>query len=147
MHCLVLQPSLSVPLFLKSLPVCVYIHFPVSVCLSYPLQCRSLTVDVLPSFTPADALTNHVAWRCLLSNATNQADSERPELNWRGRSRDGRQPIRLYWFKGIAPYLRGIYQCVNCPRANDKSPASARPQGFTGNPEDWRDSMGRIFSK
>lgn len=96
---------------------------------------------------PAEPLTNHVAWRCLLSKATNQAESEGPEVNRHGRSRDGRQLIRLYWFKRIAPHLRGIYQCVNCPLANHKSPALARPQGFTGNPEDWRDSIGRILSK
>lgn len=107
----------------------------------------SLTDNVLPSFTPTDSLTNHVAWQCLLSNATNQADSEGPEVNRHGHNRDGRQPIRLYWFKRIAPHLGGIYQCVNCPLANHKSPAPARPLGFTGNPEDWRDSMGRIHSK
>lgn len=119
---------------------------PPSHCLS-PVWCGLLTDGVLPSFTPVDSLTNHVAWRCLLSNGTNQAHSEGPEVNWHGCGRDGRQPIRLYWFKRIAPHLRGIYQCVNCPLANHKSPALGRPRGFVGYPEDWRDSIGRILSK
>lgn len=94
-----------------------------------PRRC-SLTNNVLPSFTPADSLTSHVAWRCLLSKPTNQANSEGPGVNWHGRARDGRQQIRLYWFKRIAPHLRRIYQCVNCPLANHKSPALARALGI-----------------
>lgn len=117
---------------------------------SSPLCCFSLTDDILPSFTPVDSLTNHVAWQCLLSNATNQADSKGPEVNWHSHSHDGLdacRPIRLYWFKWIAPHLRGIYQCVNGPPANHKSPLPARPWRFAGNPVDWRGSTASILSK
>lgn len=106
----------------------------ISTSLSLSVSCLMRFADRRRSafIMPVDSLTNHVAWRCLLSNGTNQAHSEGPVVNWHGCGRDGRQPIRLYWFKRIAPHLRGIYQCVNCPLANHKSPARARTSGICG---------------
>lgn len=86
---------------LLSLLAFLYIHFPFSSVLY--AKCK-LTVSILWSFMPAVSLTNHVAWQCLLSNATNQAHCE---VNWHGHSCDGCQALRHYWFKRIAPHLGG----------------------------------------
>lgn len=53
----------TVPSFFVVISVCLSLHLP-------PF------LYVLSSFTPADSLTNHVARRYLLSNATNQAHSK-----------------------------------------------------------------------
>lgn len=86
----------KISLFLFYLCLSLFVSTSLSLSVSHPLCSCSLTDNVLPSFTPLDSLTNHVARRCLLSNTTNQADSEEPEVNRHGRSRDSHQPIRLY---------------------------------------------------
>lgn len=103
LHCSILKYPISLFFVVVIISACLSLHPPP---LSLPSSLQVLADSQRPAVIYACMRThwrNHVAWRCLLSNATNQAHSE---VNWHGRSCDGCQPIRHYWFIWIAPHLR-----------------------------------------